>query len=80
MNTMGFVGGFLKQIQTGINSDHGQEMHQWGVCSDLKSVSQEPEDSSTDPKERGREERESRIESKTAAETKQSTRFKLLCG
>jgi hypothetical protein len=80
--------GFLKQTQTKINSDHDQELHQGKICSYPKSVSQQPtipnesptqelEGSSIDLKERGREERESRIETKTAAETKLSIRFEL---
>jgi len=35
----GFVGVFSKRTQRELNSDHDQELHREGVCSDPKSLS-----------------------------------------
>jgi hypothetical protein len=39
LRVMWFCWGFLKRTQKKIISDHAQELHHLGVCSDLKSLS-----------------------------------------
>jgi hypothetical protein len=40
---LGFCWDFLKRTQIEIYSDHDQELHQHGICSDSKSISHHQE-------------------------------------